>query len=43
MLDKNTKYICYVFSEYKGFVARIGGVARTGLILYDPTKIGPFI
>ena len=33
-LIKNTKYIRYVFSEYEGFVARTGGVARTGPILY---------
>jgi hypothetical protein len=33
-LRKNMKYIRYVFSEYEGFVARTGGVARTGPILY---------
>jgi hypothetical protein len=32
-LIKNMKQIRYVFSEYGGFVARTGGVARTGPIL----------
>ena len=31
---KNMKWICCVFSEYEGFVARTGGVARTGPIIY---------
>jgi hypothetical protein len=30
---KNTRQICCVFTEYKGFVARTSAVARTGPIL----------